>query len=228
MADCPKTAAEQGLRLAGGLTLFWSVRRYLSEGRAWLDRALAADPDASLSLRAKALWALGALAALADDYGAAIGAGKESLALYQELGDTVGMARALQVVGACTLMAGSAKGRPLLRESVAMARQADDRWCLTGSLGIFGLIEAIRGDLTAARPALEECLALAREAHDTYNLALGLLGLSRVALEGGDQTSAEALLSESVAVGRRLDHLHWPSQGPHPPRGTGPSSRQVH
>ena len=76
-----------------------------------------------------------------------------------------------------------------------MARQADDRWCLTGSLGMLGLIESIRGDLAAARPALEECLALAREAHDTYNLTVGLLGLGRVALEGGDQTSAEVLLS---------------------------------
>src|SRR5439155_21490746 len=98
-----------------------------------------------LPRRAKALWALGGLAALADDLGAAIGAGKESLALHQELGDTGGMARALQVVGACTLFEDPAKGRPLLRESVAMARQADDRWCLTGSLGMFGLIESIRG-----------------------------------------------------------------------------------
>ena len=77
-----------------------------------------------MSLRAKALWALGALAVLADDYGAAIRAGKESLALYQELGDSGGMARALQVVGACTLFEDPAKGRPLFRESVAMARQA--------------------------------------------------------------------------------------------------------
>jgi predicted ATPase/DNA-binding CsgD family transcriptional regulator len=212
IADRSGTAAEQGLRLSGALALFWSVRRYLSEGRAWLDRALAADPDASLSLRAKALWALGGLAALADDFGTAMGAGKESLALYQELGDSGGMARALQVVGACTLLEDPVKGRPLLRESVAMARQADDRWCLTGSLGMFGLIESIRGDLAAARPALEECLALARDAHDTYNLAVGLLGLGRVALEAGDQTAAEAMLSESVAVGRRLDHPQWASQ----------------
>src|SRR5439155_21545242 len=126
----------------------------------------------SPSLHAKALWALGCLAGWADDYAVAIRVGKESLALYEGLGDTRGIARALQLVGSCTLMVDPAKGRPLLRESVALARQAGDRWCLTGSLGISGVIESFQGDLALARPALEECLALARETQDHHNLLL--------------------------------------------------------
>jgi predicted ATPase/DNA-binding CsgD family transcriptional regulator len=194
---------EQGLGLAGALGLFW-VRSYLSEGRAWLDQALATNPDASPSLRAKALWALGCLAGWADDYAAGIRVGKESLALYQGVGDIRGMGRALQLVGSCTLMVDPAKGRPLLRESVALARQTGDRWCLASSLGIFGLIESSQGDLAAARSALEESLALARDTQDQHNLLLALLGLGAVAFREGDHNSSETLLREGMAVGREL------------------------
>jgi predicted ATPase/DNA-binding CsgD family transcriptional regulator len=195
---------EQGLRLAGALGLFWLVRGYLSEGRAWLDQALAANPDACPSLRAKALWALGSLAGWADEYAVAVAIGKESLALYQELGDIRGVARALQLVGASTLIADPAKGRPLLRHSVALARQTQDRWCLTGSLGLSGMIESYQGDLVAARPPLEECLGLAREAHDKRSLLLGVLGLGIVMFQEGDHGGAEGLLLESLAVARAL------------------------
>ena len=44
-----------------------------------------------------------------------------------------------------------AKGRPLIDESMAVARQAGDRWCLTGSLTLLGVIEAFRGDVVATR-----------------------------------------------------------------------------
>ncbi|HKN50838.1 MAG TPA: tetratricopeptide repeat protein, partial [Actinomycetota bacterium] len=195
---------ERGLRLAGALGLFWLVRSYLSEGRAWLDQALAANPDASPSLRAKALWALGCLASWADDYAMGIRVGKESLALYQGLDDTRGMARALQLVGSCTLMVDPPRGRPLLREGVALARKAGDRWCLTGSLAVSGLIESYQGDLAVARPALEECLVLARAADDKHNLVLGLLGLGILVFQEGDYGSAEALFEEGLAVAREL------------------------
>jgi hypothetical protein len=44
------------------------------------------------------------------------------------------------LVGACMLMADPAKGRPVMRESVALARKAGDYWCLTASLAMYGLI----------------------------------------------------------------------------------------
>jgi len=155
-------------------------------------------------MRAKALWALGCLASWADDYAMGIRVGKESLALYQGLDDIRGMARALQLVGSCTLMVDPPRGRPLLREGVALARKAGDRWCLTGSLAVSGLIESYQGDLAVARPALEECLVLARAADDKHNLVLGLLGLGILVFQEGDYGSAEALFEEGLAVAREL------------------------
>lgn len=203
---------EQALRLSAALALFWSVRGYLSEGRAWLDQALVATPDACASLRAKALWALGWVAGSADEFADALVAGEESLTLYQELDDIRGMARALQLVGVCTLMYGSPEGRPLLNESMALARQVDDRWCLTRSLALLGIVALFRGELVAARTVLKECVPLARMGHDKLNLCLGLLGLGNVALGEGDQASAEVLLEEGLMVARALGLPRWESQ----------------
>jgi predicted ATPase/DNA-binding CsgD family transcriptional regulator len=211
VADYPRTVTEQGLRLAGALGLFWSVRGYVSEGRAWLHQALAANPGAPLPLRAKALWASSWLAGSADDYPAAAVAGEESLILYKELDDIRGIARALQVLGACKSVEGTAKGRLLLLESTALARQAEDTWCLAASLGLSGQIETFRGDLRAARPALEECLVVARRAHDNQNVRFGLIGLGHVALGEGNLRSAGALLQEGLGVARELNDPWWAS-----------------
>ncbi len=55
------------LRLAAALGWFWALRGPLAEGRAWLERALAAGPDAPPPLRAKAATALAGLALCAGD-----------------------------------------------------------------------------------------------------------------------------------------------------------------
>jgi hypothetical protein len=57
--DCGQS--EQGLQLATLLALFWWVRGYFSEGKASLEQASAACPDAPVLLRGKALWGIGGL-----------------------------------------------------------------------------------------------------------------------------------------------------------------------
>ncbi len=46
---------ELALRLAGALVLYWWLQGAAGEGRQWLDAALAAEGDAALAVRAKAL-----------------------------------------------------------------------------------------------------------------------------------------------------------------------------
>src|SRR5262249_19313589 len=61
-------AADLELRLAGALWLFWGLRGYLSEGRAWLARALGQNSEASTVLRALGLTRAGELAWWQGDF----------------------------------------------------------------------------------------------------------------------------------------------------------------
>ncbi|MFQ5794790.1 MAG: BTAD domain-containing putative transcriptional regulator [Candidatus Bipolaricaulia bacterium] len=86
--------AEAELRLGGALWGFWHMRGYLSEGRRWLEGALAKgeDRDVSASVRAKALHGAGVLTHEQGDYERATVLYEESLDLRRELGDKPGVA----------------------------------------------------------------------------------------------------------------------------------------
>ena len=59
---------ESVLRMAGSLSLFWSVRGYSSEGRGWCEEALARDAAHESPMRAKVLLGLGIMAWRQSDY----------------------------------------------------------------------------------------------------------------------------------------------------------------
>ena len=73
--------AELALRLGGALWWFWSVRGYHSEGRRWLEEALAMDGRVSPEVRAMALAGAGALAEEQGDLDRAQEACQEGLEL---------------------------------------------------------------------------------------------------------------------------------------------------
>ncbi|MFN2521624.1 MAG: hypothetical protein ABR525_11375, partial [Candidatus Limnocylindria bacterium] len=81
---------EWALRLAGSLAVFWRVRASFSDGRQWLEGALAAAPEGPLPLRAKALWGAGFMAGMLGDYQVALRRVEDSLAGYRKLDDTQG------------------------------------------------------------------------------------------------------------------------------------------
>ena len=73
--------AEMALRLGGALWWFWSVRGYYSEGRRWLEAALAMDGRGSPESRAMALAGAGTLASEQGDLDRAKEACEEGLKL---------------------------------------------------------------------------------------------------------------------------------------------------
>src|SRR5262249_55116898 len=100
--------AERGLRLAGapgrgfgggGPWRFWEVHGHLSEGRRWLEGALARAEGAAPPVRAKALHGAGNLAREQGDYGRAAALLREGLALRRGLGDPAGIAATLNKLG---------------------------------------------------------------------------------------------------------------------------------
>jgi predicted ATPase len=91
---------ELGLRLAGALGRFWDMRSHVTEGRTWLEAALAGAVAAPARPRAGALNAAGRLAFQQGDYEQAGTQYEEALALWRELGDQRGIAASLNYLGA--------------------------------------------------------------------------------------------------------------------------------
>ncbi|MDQ5851071.1 MAG: tetratricopeptide repeat protein, partial [Chloroflexota bacterium] len=139
-------AAGLGLRLAASLWWFWGQRGYLSEGRAWLEGALAASRAAASTreldaLRAKALYRAGVLAWYQSAHDRAVALCEESLRIAQELGDTQGIAWARHNLGRVAYLQGDyRRAGPLLTESLAGFREVGDTWGIPWSLDVLGQV----------------------------------------------------------------------------------------
>src|SRR5205823_5550006 len=116
-----RSAGETALRLGGALRQFWTVRGYWSEGRTFLERALAASEGNVTSSRAKALRAAASLAINQGDTNRGEALCQESLALCRELGDTVGIAHTLYLLGFIAWQKGNlATARSLKEEALVL------------------------------------------------------------------------------------------------------------
>ncbi|MET9830670.1 LuxR C-terminal-related transcriptional regulator [Streptomyces sp. NPDC006385] len=91
-----------GLRLAGTLWFYWHACGAPREGRHWLDRALAANPEPTPE-RARGLWIAGLLAAATHDLTAGLALAREAHALARVLDDAAEAAHAEYVIGVITL-----------------------------------------------------------------------------------------------------------------------------
>jgi predicted ATPase/class 3 adenylate cyclase/DNA-binding NarL/FixJ family response regulator len=213
-------AVERSLRLAGALVPFWHIRGHLSEGRRWLEAALAlagsgagtrmakAAPQPGTGHRAalaRVLHGAGLLAHMQGDYLAARALYEESLALRRELGDRYGIASALNNLGIVAHYQGDyATARALHEESLALVREVGDTSGIAASLSNLGNIAFEQGDYVTARALREEGLTLMREVGDTSGIAADLGSLAEITLEQGDYVTARALYEESLTLLRGL------------------------
>ncbi len=193
------------LRMAGALHWFWYFRGYLSEGRDWIERALAAAGGARRTAAgAKALDAAGRLALLQDDYAVMRPRLEESVAVWREVGDAGGLAYALANLGIATAYRNreiSAGGHLLIEEAVEQFRASGDQWGLAFALDLMGDVTGLLGgdDLTVAL-CKEESLAVYRELDDQWGIATELSELGQLALRQGDYDTARTQLEEAVAL----------------------------
>jgi non-specific serine/threonine protein kinase len=196
--------AETGLRLGAALWRFWWVHGHLSEGRRWLEAALAQGAGAPPTARAKALNAAGNLALARGEYEPARAFLEESLALWRGLGDQGSTATALYSLGRVAHRTGDhAAARALTEESLALRRALNDRWGMAVSLNMLGEIARAQGDY-AAGPLYEEGIGLFRAAGDTRGVAIATHNLGIVARAQVDHERAAALHHAALALFHEL------------------------
>ncbi len=119
---------------------------------------------------------------------------EQSLAHFQELGDTPYRIYTLGLLGLIHLELGELEtARSLLEESLAMGKQLGmETDTVDIGLGLARLL-VLQGDVTAARRLYQECLALLFEFHVYQEqIADGLEGLAE--LEAGQRASRQAVL----------------------------------
>jgi predicted ATPase/DNA-binding CsgD family transcriptional regulator len=195
-------SAEANLRLAGALGEFWRNHSHLTEGRGWLERALArAKPGSPTRARAKALFAAGHLAFFQGDYAPGRVWLQESMVLSRELGDKAALASSSKMWGMVVLFQGDpAAACAAEADSAAISRELHDTWGIATSLFCLGLAKYAQGDYAAAQSAFEENLALLGETGDRWEISYSLTGLGRLALQRGDFVVARARFESALAL----------------------------
>jgi predicted ATPase/DNA-binding CsgD family transcriptional regulator len=200
--------AELALRLAGALHWFWYLRGHFSEGRRWLEAALAGPAAANRTpARAKALVGAGMLAARQDDFPAARARLQEGIAIGRDLQDLTSLTYALHFLAMGTLLQDDHDAlRSLISESVAMFRESGDRWGLATSLHALGMVAVVTLQFDEAHTPFAESQALYRELQDTWGLARVLHYSGEMSRFRGDHTRAQAQYEESLDLYRELGH----------------------
>jgi predicted ATPase len=198
--------ADWGLRLASALLRYWELRELFSEGRQRLSALLALPGAAAPSAaRAKAVFALGVLAAGQRDYGAQLPLFTESVQIYRELGDRQGTAIVLNAVALLHKDQGDlAEARRLFEESCAVWLELGDSLMRARSLSNLASIVKEQGDFDLALERHAEALVLFRQLDDKAGVAWSLRHQGDIARDRHDAALAESLYLESFAAFNEL------------------------
>jgi DNA-binding CsgD family transcriptional regulator len=202
-------------RLAGALHWFWAKRGYLTEGRAWLGRALAAlgDPGAGAAtrepVRARARFAAGLLAMLRGDLDLARAQLEASAAAWRTLAGRdarQALAEALAFsIATYNQQGDNAAAAGVIPEYLALGGELDDprlRANLAFNMGRRLLLQ--NGEAAAAKAHLLEALGLLRKLGDHWLIAQALIDLGLVALWEGASAAAHQYYAEGLALARAL------------------------
>ncbi len=202
--------SDEALRLAGALGWFWFIRGYWSEGREWLERALARSRGDATAARAKALYRAGFLAWRLGDYGQAVALSEESLTLCKKGGDDWGSAFSLQTLGAVARYQGEyARAEVLHEESLRIFRGLREKWGIAFALSFLGLVAYRQGSYERATGLYDESLSLFRGLRQQWGTAIALHNLGIAQCCQGNYARAIALHEESLtyfrAIGDKLN-----------------------
>ncbi|HEX5848841.1 MAG TPA: NB-ARC domain-containing protein, partial [Rubrobacter sp.] len=192
------------LRLPAALWRFWGGQRF-EEGKRWLQTALERDTGEFPATRARALDGLGFILVFQQDYGRAIEALEEAIALYKKLGDLSGAALALANLGYAALHGGYMDRVPaFVRDGEALMRE-DLKGHARAYLRVIMATAAMgQGDFDSGVAQVEEGLALCRELGDLRNTSMSLFILGMARLAGGDLDQGASSLEEGAQITREL------------------------
>jgi ATP/maltotriose-dependent transcriptional regulator MalT/predicted ATPase/DNA-binding XRE family transcriptional regulator len=188
------------------LWLFLWMRGHFRDGQRWMGEALDQLPAAPSQGRADALLALCVLAYGQADYERATALAEQALAEYEAIGDPVGTAESLSMVGmGAAGLKQFERAEPFLERAVPAQLAAGNPWAAAMTLTFWAPIALNQGALRRAAALAEQARTLARELGEriveysaAYNLAL-------VAQAEGDSATAAGLFASALTLAVELD-----------------------
>jgi predicted ATPase len=190
------------LRLAAALFAYWQRREFLLEGRDCLEKVLnlgTANPPTSE--RARVAWYASIFADQQGDFTAAVRLNKQSLEIYEQLGDRKGVAAQLGYVAVqMTRTGNAAAARSYYVRSLAACRQLGDPAAIACALSNYAEFIVVEGEHALARSLLEESLSIFQNLEKGSGIAWCLNHLGDVAFEEGNFADARRLYQDAYQV----------------------------
>jgi predicted ATPase/class 3 adenylate cyclase len=187
------------LRIAAGLGRYWEARSCATEGRRWLEQALAAGPVADGARAAGRYWT-GALAFFQGDLETAVDTFAEAAESARAAGDVYLEAASWAYLGWVASERGDTAGAAAPRErGRALLARLTDPWERSE------VLLPLSGGQFEGGTITKEVLALKRELGDVIAISDSLNNVGWDALTVGDLDRATANLEEAVDLARKLE-----------------------
>jgi non-specific serine/threonine protein kinase len=199
-----------GLRLANALYRYWVARGHLSEARGWLESALARSQAVPPATRAAALNAGGVMAALQHDHERAISFFRQSLELWETLGDPGRVGGVLVNLGIAAHITGRAdEAERHLERAQELFLAVGDGSGQARAVASRARVARERGDLARALHLAEESLGLFQGGSDLTGTAQQFANVGHVRLALDDRPAAAEAFRHSLvnwrAIGNTVD-----------------------
>jgi tetratricopeptide (TPR) repeat protein len=177
----------------------------LTEGRRWLESALANQDDVPTPLVVKTLEVAGNFAHWQGDYARAPALHEQGVTLGTQIDDRRLLIGILESLGMSLWLNGEPdEAIARMEQSLTLAREYGDLAAISRCLRDFGLVARSQQRYDQAQALFTESVVYARQAGNNYHLARGLCHLGRTAFLQGDYAQAETLLRGSLTVSIQL------------------------
>jgi predicted ATPase/DNA-binding NarL/FixJ family response regulator len=199
---------EAGLRIANAMYQFWTVRDYVQEGLAWVERLLAqADERVAPVVRVTALAYASLLAGFRGNNPKQMRYGREAAVVAEAAGDAnkPALAMALGAQAYAARAAGDYQNEFTINKRVIqLRREVGDAYLLGVALSTTSFTAMSLGNYAEARALLDEGLPLLRALGDRYRIAMALNFSGDLARCEQQYAQAQRAYEESIAHLREL------------------------
>ncbi|HEX4945566.1 MAG TPA: tetratricopeptide repeat protein, partial [Blastocatellia bacterium] len=198
--------ADEGLRLAGAIWRFWSLRSHFREGRERLITLLqATETTVPSALRAKVLSGAATLEQNQGDYEVARVLFEEVLQIRRALNDKPGIAAALTSLGWVGWRQNEYdRAWALSEEAAALQQELGNQPGVIQARNTLAWVAHHRGDFEQARAIHEECVRGRRQLGDKHRLAFSIGNWGWTLQKLGELDEAVRLVQEALQTMRDL------------------------